>query len=131
MRKIKVDKITYYFYTPKLNIEIKDANIISNGNSSIVVCDAQNSKKVKSRLPEVLGESVRITDYSKETLSEIMNKYSSKIKKIENINNYQFLLCYDDSLPKFVLVDEQKINLQIAITDSEIDVGYPLILNGY
>ena len=125
------ESITYFFYTPHIDFEIRDAKVISNGNSSIVSCNLDSSKDVKEHLPTIFGESVRIEHYSKETLLLIYKKYSQKALRTEKVDNYQFIYCYDQSLSNFVIVDSLKVNLQIAITESEINIGYPLILNGY
>lgn len=125
------EQTNYYFYTSKLNFEIKNAQIVSNGNASIVVCDAKESKNVKSQLTNIYGESVRISNYSQNTLMQIFDKYSSKVLKTETIDNYDIYLGYDDRMTSFVIVDDNKINFQIAITRDEINIGYPLILNGF
>ena len=125
------EKTTYFFYTTKFISDINNAKVVSNGNCSIVVCDDCYSDDVKQQLPCVFGESMRIKDYSQKTLSDIKNRYSQAVMKTEVLQNYEFMYCYDATLPKYVIVDGEKVNLQIAISKTEINIGYPLILNGY
>ena len=127
---IKED-ITYFFYTKKLDYQIQNANIVSNGNSSIVVCSLQNVRDVKSNLSDIYGESVRILNYSDATLKYITKKYEDKLVKTEETKDYKYMLCFDASLPQYVTIENSKVNVQIAISNNEIDIGYPLILNGY
>ncbi|HAJ78019.1 MAG TPA: hypothetical protein DCO89_03030 [Clostridiales bacterium] len=125
------DNITYFFYTNKIDYDIENANLISNGNATIVACDYKCNRAIKKMLPEVYGESIRITNYSSDTLKYILNKYTNSIVQTENMDKYNFIYCYDETLPKYVTLNNEKVNIQIAINNSEINIGYPLILNGY
>ena len=127
----KIQSVTYFFYTTSLNFQIPNAKITSCGNGSIVACNAKDSTSIKKILPNIYGESIRIKNYTSETLKDIINKYGSNIVKKELVDNYDIILCFDNSLPNFVTIDETKVNVQIAISQNEINVGYPLILNGY
>lgn len=49
-------------------------------------------------------------------------------EKVEDITIYN---CYVSSLPKFVVVKNKRVNMQIAITNECVKVGYPLILGGF
>lgn len=123
--------ITYYFYTSSINYQISGAKITSCGNGSIVSCNAEDSQKIKKILPYIYGESVRIKNYDNDTLKNIIQNYTKNLVKKEYIDDYNFMLCYDKSMPNFVTIDNQKVNVQIAISQNEINIGYPLILNGF
>ena len=126
-----VENFTYYYYTYKTSENEQFSSVIDNGDYSIIVCNSQNYKEIKKKLPIILGECIRIDDYDKNTLKRILNKYEKMLVKKEKIDNYEVLLCYDDKLSQSVFVGEQIVNLQIAISTNQINLGYPLILNGF
>ena len=123
--------VTYFYYTSQKNIDFKNATIIDCGSAYIVKCDILDAKNVKNNLDNVLGESVRISVFSIDESQSIISKYQSRILYKENIDDYCIYYCYDSSLPKFVSINGQKINIQIAVKQNTIDIGYPLILNGF
>ena len=125
------EKITYYFYTGVIQNDIKNAKIIQNGNTSIVACDVKFADIVKSQLSYIYGESLRITNYKSQTLKDLLNKFLCYCIKTEEFDDYKSLLCYNLTLSNFVFVGEQKVNMQIVYNQTEINIGYPLILNGF
>lgn len=125
------EKTTYYFYTSLIDDNIKNAKVIKNGDNSIVVCDYAFAKTIKNQLPQIYGESLRISNYTSQTLQNLLNKYSCDIVRFENFDGYKSMLCYDKTLFDYIIIDSQKINLQIAYNQTEINIGYPLILNGF
>ena len=78
-----------------------------------------------------MGESVRINNYSQTTEQQILNKYQKYIVDLQLVDEYQIFLCYNPQINDFVIVDGKKVNVQIAIKNDEINLGFPLILNGY
>lgn len=127
---IPFDDITYYFYATYVDDRLS-AKVINCGDAYIVECGLSDAPKTKSQLGGIQGESVRIKNYSNETYTQLLNKYNNKIIKIEIVDDITIYLCYDDSLSKLVYIDGQKVNTQISISKSEINIGYPLILVGY
>ncbi len=125
-----IENTTYFFYSNDFVNDI-NANVIRSGNSFIISCDASLASKVKNSLCDILGESVRIRNYTNQTLNAIMQNYQNKIIKQEVIDNIEIFYCYDSSLERCVYFSNSKINVQIAVKDNEINIGYPLILNGY
>lgn len=125
------EKTTYYFYTSHVENDIENAETIQNGNYTIVACDLQFANSVKGKLSDIYGESVRISNYKSKTLEKLLEKYSTFCVKVENFDCYKSMLCYDALLSNYVIVDSQKVNTQIVYNKSEINIGYPLILNGF
>ena len=125
-------EITYFFYTFNLNYDIANASIINNGNYSIVACNINNAKQVKKQIKSrILSESIRIENYSDDTYHKVFDKYKKCIVKMEQCEEYDFLLCYDSTLNNYVITENKKVNIQVAITKNQINIGYPLIFNGY
>ena len=122
--------ITYFFYAKQPSQKI-NADVINCGAACIVSCSANQAKEIKSKLQDIQGESIRIRNYTSDLLTKIMLDYFDFIVKQESVDNMTIYYFYDSKLPKFVNIDGKKINLQMAISQSEINIGYPLILNGY
>lgn len=125
------ENITYYFYVNQSNLKLSDANVTICGNASIVQCNAKNAVNIKNKLNCISGESVRLKKYSSKTLNDILSIYCHNVVDEDLIDNYKIYYCYDESLSKFVNIDSRKVNIQIAVSDDEINIGYPLILNGF
>ncbi len=131
------DKFESYFDRAEYHIFAKH-DFISNfststrcGNSYIISCNICDAKKLKDNITEFLGESVRIKDYTNSQLKNLKTNFEKKKVFEETIDNMQIIYCYDRALTNFVFVDGKKVNIQIAISTNEINIGYPLILNGY
>ena len=124
------DEISYYFYATSVS-ESLGAEAVKCGNAYIVQCSGNDASNVKKQLDGIQGESVRIRNYTNQTYQRILQKYSSLIVRAEAFDDMSIFLCYDDSLPNFAVVSDIKVNTQIAISKDEINIGYPLILNGY
>lgn len=124
------EDITYFFYaqTPYCSI---DADVIVCGDASIVRCSGSSAQKIKSQLKNIQGESFRAHNCTSKTKFELLNKYKKNVVMQENIDNMQIFYCFDETLPRFVNVDGKKVNIQIVINNNEVNIGYPLILNGY
>lgn len=125
------DNITYFYYVCETDLKLENATVISCGAQSIVECNLRYAQSVKNQLGQIFGESVRIKNCDKHYIDNILNNYKDIIKYKEIIENYTLIYCYDKTLLNNVLLDGQKINIQIAIKDDEVNIGYPLILNGF
>lgn len=124
--------ISYSIYCLDVYEDIKNAEIINLGNGYIIKTNINNSKKVKSKSSNILGESVRFeTSYS--SIEKIIKYYDIEILKEEKIGEVYSLYGYIDnkSFPKKIYDGENIINIQIAFVDSVLTIGYPIILGDY
>lgn len=66
---------------------------------------------------------------------EIINKLNAKIHSEQKLNNNKndllIYYCYIENLNNYVIVDNKKVNMQIAYDGKKTTVGIPLILTGY
>ena len=131
---LKIDfaqNATYMFYTSQRVNGIDGTKIINCGTGSIVCCGLDSASKIKLKLNGILGESVRVKNYNKKTMGSLKARFYGLVVKTETLDGYKIWYCYDASLPKFVTLSGQKINIQIAIDHCSISIGYPLILTGF
>ena len=111
------------------DIDENDMNAISVGYGSIVTCDAVEVYKVKSKLKNIQGESY---SFNKDDFDVdlFLQKYGIKTVKKQDLGEIEIVYGYLDKLSKFV-VENEKINLEIAVNGNHITVGYPLIMGSY
>ena len=122
---------TYCFYTQNFCGDIKNTEKIQNGAENIVCCGAKFASQTKRQLQFVFGESICLEAYCQNQKNCLIKKILPIAKKIENIDEIEIFYCFDASLPKYVVVFEQKINLRVAVAKNALTVGYPLILGDY
>lgn len=125
------DSSIYSFYTTDNINTINNATVVKNGNSSIVSCTSLNAKNVKQSLKNILGESVKINNPSKDIIDNLYQYINKNIVYYEVLENTTITYCYNPSLLNFVMIDGQKVNLQIAQNNNYIVIGYPLILGSF
>jgi len=121
----------YMFYTSQRVNSLDGTNIINCGTGSIVRCGLNSASQIKPQLNGILGEGIRVKNYNKNTLGSLKARFCGLVVKTEVLDGYKIWYCYDASLPKFVTLSGQKINIQIAIDNCSINIGYPLILTGF
>ena len=93
---------------------------IIHGNNVVELVDITNQ--------DVLGEglvfdSLDINEFEKVNNLKLVSK--EKVGGIQIYNYYSFLM------PKYVVLNNQRVNVQIAICDGYYKLGYPLILDSY
>lgn len=122
--------VAYCLYTND-NIKIDDdITITDNGASKMIVCDPQKVTKIKNELSNIYGESVTIYNANDADMAYINKICKTKIFQ-ETFDNLIIFYCYDARLSKFVTIDGKKINMQVAISNDNITIGYPIILGEY
>ena len=125
------ENITYFYYVSAKDLKLKNAVVITCGEQSIVECKPNQAKSIKNQLGQILGESIRIKNCDKNVIDKILDDYNDMAVYKEDIEGYRFIYCYDKTLSNSVFLKNQKVNIQIAISGSEVNIGYPLILNGF
>ena len=122
---------TYSFYTTNCSVDFSNATVVKNGSSAIVSCNGSNAPDVKRKITNLLGESIKIEKPSTSALAKIDNYINKFLLYTEVLEGTKISYAYDPSLANFVVVDGNKVNLQVAKTDFCIVVGYPLILGSF
>lgn len=122
----------YSIYCLKVNEKIDNANVINLGNGFIVTTNNKNVASIKSKVSGILGESVKFLT-TKNSINKIIKMYDITVFKEENIGEIATLYGYsaNKNFTNNVLVDNKKVNIQIAFNKNVITVGTPLILGDY
>lgn len=82
------------------------------------------------QLFRVKGESVCIkTDEN--TLERILSLYDAKVRFTEKVSGVTSYYCYTEKWSNGIMINGVKINLHIAVGESQTFVGTPIIFGGY
>ena len=115
----------------KSNFSLKDyfdfgeLTIYSNYKSEILPNVSMNTYK-----GEVIGESLFLKNYEADA---ILKKLNAQIKFLEYIDNLDLSIIYAYSpiISKTVELKNTSINLQIAVANDYLVVGWPMILGSF
>ncbi len=135
--KLQIEQMT--IYTSSRNIfaesniqELRTQIPILSGNGYAFACSTENYLKIKNN-SEIDG----ITFESKLNADEIMNALNAKllshqiITDTETEKRIEIYYCFLENLTDHILVDNKKVNLQIAFNGERSIIGLPLILGSY
>jgi len=118
---------TYYFYTTE-NFQNVMVTNIKSGQGYIISCDSDKIKEVYPLLDkkQIAGISGCFDNFDMDSFTK---KYQLQIKFYEQIGDITFIYGYTKQLEKYVVVDNERINIQIAKNQYCTKIGYPLILD--
>ena len=105
-------------------------NIIKNGDGYVVSFDYENYEDTLKKVDGIYGESFIFNSSLKqfENISNQIKKYSqSRINEVITIYGY---VAGED---KFIYIDGQKVNIQLAFNSKNnvLVIGFPIILGSY
>ena len=125
-------KAEYSIYCLNLTNSLNNCEVINNGNGYIIKTDINNVKHIKSNVSKILGESVCFKS-SINKIEKIISLYNIKIIKEERLNNIICLYGYSENadLTHSILIDSEKVNIQITFNCDYLTIGTPIILGDY
>ena len=119
---------TYTFYT----LEKTDDSLCytKNGDAFIVSCEAKKAGEIKQQLGKILGESICFKGDKIAGLNFI-----SKLEYIsiltEDINGIFTLYAYSPKIENYVYINNQKVNIELAVNNGTVTIGSPIIVGSY
>lgn len=121
------DTAVYYLYCQSATV----GEIIQNGKSVIVRCDKTNLSRAIESAQNLYGVSV--TFDGQREISALLNYFQLQVTSFEGAENcgYYSILGYTEKLPQYILVDGEKVNLQIVCSQNLLHIGTPLILGSF
>lgn len=124
--------ISYSVYCLNVNENIENSEVINIGNGFIVNSSASNAKYVKSKVSNILGESIKFkSTFTK--IEKIISLYNIEIIKEEKIGEIYSFYGYSTNkdFNSSIKVDNKNVNIQLAYNNGIIVIGYPIILGDY
>ena len=125
---LKTDYIDSIFVYTTENLNAPNVTSIKSGKGYILSCDGNYINNLYQMLDKskIVGISCEVDNLN---LDEFINRFDLKIRLQEKIDSIEFIYGYSHKLSKFVTIDNEKINIQIAKVGKRIKIGYPLILD--
>lgn len=124
--------IQYSIYCLSVDDYIPHSEVLNIGNGFIVRTKPENASYVKSKVSNILGESIKFsTTFAK--IENIIKLYDVEILKEEKIGDIYTLYGYSKSqdFNKSIKIDEENVNIQIAFNQGVLVMGTPIILGDY
>ena len=119
---------TFYFYTYEPFFST-DATTIKNGMGYIISTESKNAKTVYSALNKSSIKGMSLEFESDDfDLEKFIEKFEIEVKSIEKLENFTFFYGFSPLFDDFVNLDNENINIQMAIKSNTIHIGVPLIL---
>ncbi len=109
-----------------------DSFSIKNNNNSYQNClvklNKSNHLSLENLTKNVSSQCVVINNKS---LNYAIKKLNLKVLKKSSVAGLIEVVGYTKKLPESVMVKGEKINIQIAVKNNKLIIGYPLILQGF
>lgn len=112
-------------------INSKDIKVTNAGVFYINTIGVENISKCINSSCKKLGESFVIKCASESKIFKLQNLTKYKEVNEEKIGDVKIIYAYTNMLKNYTIVNNQKVNLQIAYDGTNLTVGYPLILGSY
>ena len=121
---------THTFYCSE-NFFCNDAQTTKNGNGYLICVNTKKAEKLKEQLKNnCQGESFCfVGDY--QDLTSILKKLNAQTIKEETFDDFCVIYGFSPKLKSYIYIDNQKVNVQIALNKNKITVGSPLILGSF
>lgn len=111
------------------SFDIENVENIESGNLFYNYCSLETAKK---NLDLLQKNSKGVQLYcEKVDLDYVLKTLKAEIVSQNEIDNMKIVYCYTPFYDKAVFEDGKKINLQIAMKDEQVVLGFPLILTGF
>lgn len=118
----------YIVYTnTSYDIELLDVIKVDNFNGQIFKTDIKNYRLLLNSIDHVSSETVVLNNVS---LDVILKKLNATVKEKVKVDNVLTLYnCYSNKFSRMVDSYNYKINIQIAVSNNLISVGYPILVD--
>ncbi len=122
----------YYFYSSQKEEKGNFYSLQRNGEQSILNCPIFEAEERKEEISgEILGESFTVIAGRKEALRLIDRLGAKTVSEGEVGGIYTYYLYSGSVKSKSVELGGEKVNMQIALSNGKMHVGFPLILGSY
>ena len=126
------ENYNYFMYLNQQTFTAQNCTTVSSGNLLIIKTQNQYAKYVFSMAQNVEGEAVEITTTNtKQALNHICQTLNAKYVDFEQVGEIEIYYFYSPNLQNYVLKQNNKINLQVAVHQNIVIAGYPLILHSF
>lgn len=107
---------------------VDDNSLNFSGNNYVSMINKSDVKTKNYAAKNISGQSVFMGDKNKDF---VIKKLNLNLVQESSCGSVKEVLGYTHKFKNYVLVNGQKVNVQISESDVGIIVGYPLILQGF
>ena len=126
----KLENGRYSAYVTSLSDVPTGYEYILVASGGILTCGLDRMSGIESCTYKLLGESLSFYGNDEE-FYDIIQFYRIKIVKTESLDGITTIYGHSYAFTKYIIIDSQKINVQIALNNSYITVGTPIIFGSY
>lgn len=118
---------TVTVYADKFNDKI---DYIDNCGLKFFTVKADEGKNLLKNATDVRGITITFQG-DKNDVDDYLKKLNAKEVYREKVQNVLIVYGYSDSIKRFVVVNDNKVNVEIAFDNKKVTVGSPIILGSY
>ena len=111
----------------KNDVEFDENLKIVSGNQFYYTLQGDFEKESKN-FNSIDGVVLYFDNYS---LENLIKDYKIDFFKGQNVDNYEIFYGFTNIYKDFVYLNSKKVNVQIAVKENQIIVGFPAILTGF
>ncbi len=112
--------------------EYEGVQVVQNGNTSILTTTYETAKMLHKTLNQVQAQAWEMeTSNGKEFVKQLVRNLNVQWFDSYCVGELYVLNGYTNHLNGFVRVGKHKQNLQVAMTQNKVVIGYPLLLHSY
>jgi hypothetical protein len=119
----------YSFYSTETVQSKYFTNVIDLGFSYIYECESTNANRVRPLFKNLDGESIRLN--AEESIDAILKKLDAIVVSQSTIGDLKNIYGYTARNAQYITEKHRKINLQIAVNNNAVTIGFPVILGSY
>ena len=99
------------------------------GFSFIYFTRSEDAAELRRLFTRIDGESITLD--IKQSTSEILKKLQARQVSRDRIGDLTTIYAYSPKVPTYIIVDGERINIQIAQANNRTLIGFPIILGSF
>lgn len=122
----------YYFYVEGEEEKGEFSSATLNGETTVLKCPIYLASSQREKIKgKILGESFSVSQ-DRENISELVKKLGAKVVSESKVDGIYSVYLYAGSLnANVVSLFGESVNMQIALSNGKMHVGFPVILGSY
>lgn len=127
---VEITNAEYLYYIPYFT-QLDNSTSISYGCGTEITCTYDFKNQIKSNLHSIQAVSVVIKDCSLDEVDLYLRKLVAKKILSQQIEDIYCVYAYSPFITGAVIIDSNKINIQLAYRNGQLIIGSPVIVGSY
>lgn len=125
-----LEECSVVFHMP-YEIYLPNAKTIKGGLGYDVIVPTEYLLEYRPKLKDSLGESLYINSSYENQANDYLKNLDAQIISLQELEENILIYAYSRHLRECVMIEDKKVNIQIAITPERIIIGTPLIIGSF